>query len=81
MNIAFTGTFRLDGEHVTRAVLEAVAQDHGHTVEKSITERTQILVVGDTGRHGNTSKIRKAEANGVVLITPEEFLAKLKETV
>lgn len=46
----------------------------GGTWSKSLTKKVDILVVGDTGRHGITSKIKDAHKNGIALVSFEAFL-------
>ena len=77
MNVVFTGTFRLNGEHVTRELLIDLATTAGHRVHKSVTREVDTLVVGNTGRHGVTRKLRAAMASGVRVISPDEFLSAL----
>jgi NAD-dependent DNA ligase len=77
MNVVFTGTFKLDGEQVTRDVLIDLAISSGHRVHKSVNASVDTLVVGDTGRHGITRKLRTAASRGVTLMSPEEFLKAL----
>lgn len=75
MNIVFTGTFYFADEHITRDRLRAMAEHAGHVVEPRIGPTTEVLVIGDTGRHGITRKVMDALATGVRPMEPEDFMS------
>jgi BRCT domain type II-containing protein len=51
--------------------MEAMAIKAGASVTKSITNRTNILVIADP--NSTSSKAEKARAAGIDLISPEKF--------
>lgn len=59
---------------VSRAEMQREIRRIGAYFESSVGPRTDILILGDTGRHGVTSKVRSAVANGVTAMSPEDFL-------
>jgi BRCT domain type II-containing protein len=56
-----------------RSQMEAMAINSGASVTKSITNATTILVIMDM--NSQSTKARKARANGIDLIGPETFFA------
>ena len=76
MKVCFTGTFKINGERVTREVLVDLATTAGHTVVPD-AYYADILVLGDTGRHGVTRKLDRAVRAGVEVQSPDEFLSAL----
>jgi NAD-dependent DNA ligase len=73
--IVFTGKMsmrREDMQRLSSACGAYVLDDVKHF-------RAGVLVVGDTGIHGRTSKIRKAESQGWEIITEEEFVQRATE--
>lgn len=58
---------------VLRADKEALISRNGGYIDKKVGRRTTYLVVGDTGRHGRTTKIQDAANMGVHIINEEEL--------
>ena len=77
MNIVFTGAFYDADRHITRDKLRAMAENAGFTVEPRVSARTEMLVVGDTGRHGVTRKAQDAMASGIKLVDPQDFMGMI----
>ncbi len=71
--VVFTGRFMIDGEHMVRSLLIDAAREHGYVVGSSVTRSTDFLIIGDTGRHGNTRKIKAATDLGVKVMTAQIF--------
>lgn len=70
--IVFTGKMSMRREDMQR-----LSRACGAYVEDDVRAyRNGVLVVGDTGIHGRTSKIRKAESQGWEVITEEEFVTR-----
>lgn len=75
MNIVFTGTAKVDGEHYDRERLTKTANLYGHTVSKYVDRYTSYLVVGDGYR--KTQKKRDAFRYKTPTITVSQFLEML----
>lgn len=71
-NFVFTGTFKVDDEHVVRDLLIATLVEKGHTVSNKVTVMTDYLVQSTQGGVG-TRKHFDANKLGVKIITPNEF--------
>jgi NAD-dependent DNA ligase len=70
--LVFTGKMSM-----RRQDMETLARACGAYVLDDVkTYRSGILVVGDTGIHGRTAKIRKAEQQGWEIITESEFVER-----
>jgi uncharacterized protein YprB with RNaseH-like and TPR domain len=79
--VCFTGEL----EHCEREEAEAIVDSLGGTVSRSVVRRLDFLVVGDTGKHGRTGKIAKAEkyincGAHTKMITESEFLRLVDRT-
>lgn len=70
--IVFTGKMSMRREDMQR--LSAACGAYVYDDVKSWMNG--ILVVGDTGIHGRTSKIQKAESQGWEIISEEEFVQR-----
>lgn len=71
-NFVFTGTFKVDNEHVVRDLLIATLVEKGHTVQSKVTWATDYLVRSTQGGIG-TVKDKTAQELGVAIISPNEF--------
>jgi NAD-dependent DNA ligase len=70
--IVFTGTMSM-----RRVDMQALSRACGAYVEDDVRSwRRGVLVVGDTGIHGRTSKIAKAENQGWEVISEAEFVKR-----
>jgi NAD-dependent DNA ligase len=70
--IVFTGKMSMRREDMQR-----LSRACGAYVEDDVRAwRDGILVTGDTGIHGRTIKIRKAESQGWEIISEEEFVQR-----
>jgi NAD-dependent DNA ligase len=70
--IVFTGKMSMRRED-----MQALSAACGAYVLDDVKHyRLGLLVVGDTGIHGRTSKIRKAESLGWEIITEDEFVKR-----
>lgn len=67
----FTGPF--EAMPLTRAEVQALAADAGMLVRPGVSAKLDLLVSRDP--HAGTSKLRKAEEQGTVVIDQETFLA------
>lgn len=68
--VCFTGTMSMRRED-----MQALARACGAYVEDNTRRWNRgILVVGDTGIHGRTSKIREAEQRGWDIVSEEDFV-------
>ena len=75
--VLFTGTLS-----TKRTDLQKMVRVCGGMVLDSATHlygRNAYLVVGDTGRHGETAKMRTARSRGVNIISEQEFVAMIKD--
>ena len=77
MKIAVTGKITEQGRHVTREQLLARFEAMGHVAHRTIRPDTKVLVVGDTGRHRFTRKMKNALSEGVEVITLERLMHRL----
>jgi NAD-dependent DNA ligase len=69
-HIVFTGKMSMRRED-----MQALARACGAYVEDSVRSyRNGILVTGDTGIHGKTSKMRTAENQGWTIVSEEQFV-------
>jgi NAD-dependent DNA ligase len=72
MNIVFTGTAIVAGEHYDREKLTKLAQLYGHRVQKRVDWATDMLVDGDethtTIKKSDALRLRKR------IVKVEEFL-------
>lgn len=68
----FTGTFKVEGEHIVRDLLIASLCDQGHVVKNKVDYGTDYLVRSAQGGHG-TVKEKAALRLGTVILTPQEF--------
>jgi NAD-dependent DNA ligase len=75
MNIVFTGTAMVDGEHYDRKRLTKTAELYGHHVQKAVDWSTDLLVVGNEVRE--TVKKRNAIKRKKHIVTIEQFLQML----
>jgi NAD-dependent DNA ligase len=75
MNFVFTGTFKVDGDHIVRDLLIDTLTDKGHTVQSKVDWATSYLVRAPDGV--GTVKDKKAMALGTSVITPDEFWSML----
>lgn len=57
----------------TREEMHKKIREAGGIPEISVTGSTNYLIVGDTGRHGVTTKMIKARRSGVNVLTEESF--------
>jgi NAD-dependent DNA ligase len=71
-NFVFTGTFKVDGEHVVRDLLIATLVEKGHSVQTKVTYGTDYLVQSAQGGV-DTVKHKTAVKLGVPIISPNEF--------
>jgi len=46
----------------------------GWTYHTSLRAGTQYLVYANTGRHGRTAKVQKAQSQGITVVSEEDFL-------
>lgn len=70
--IVFTGKMSMRRED-----MQALTRACGARTDDDVRSwRNGILVYGDTGIHGFTSKMRKAQSQGWELITEEEFVKR-----
>ena len=76
MSVCFTGQGRLNGECVSRAAQEQLAQSHGLIVAKSVTTKGPDLVVAADGESRST-KARRARQVGIPICSFSEFIAAL----
>jgi NAD-dependent DNA ligase len=72
MNIVFTGTAKINGEHYDRKRLTTMAELYGHYVQKNVDWGTNLLVVGDETH--TTIKKAKAIRMKKRIVTVKEFL-------
>lgn len=70
--VCLTGTMSMDRRDIVH-VLELL----GATWDRDIRPGTHVLVVGDTGIHGITDKIEKANDLGIRVMHEEEFATRL----
>lgn len=68
-----TGSMSMKRDHM-KQIIRAV----GGVVEDGIRWNTDFLIVGDTGIHGRTNKIREAEARDITVMTETEFTDMIK---
>ena len=74
--IVFTGKM----ESGDRDVLAAQAASLGADVEKNITKKTEILVHGvQTSHNAKSTKLRKAEEQGVTILDEAAYLALIAD--
>jgi len=71
-SVSFTGTLSMRREDLVE-LLRAV----GGRWDERVNYYTNFLVVGDTGRFGETKKIHDARMRGTTIVTEEEFVAML----
>lgn len=57
----------------TRESMQGLVRALGGYTTNRVTSQTEVLVVGDTGVHGETNKIQAARQRGVRIITEDEF--------
>ncbi len=71
--VCFTGEFtaHVDGERVTRDMVQSLAVEHGLFVRPSVTKALDILVLQDVG--SMSSKAKKARKYGVRLVSASDF--------
>lgn len=72
MRFSLTGKLsmkRADIVTLIRAV-EGIWDEHPHSY-------TDYIIVGNTGQHGRTQKLREAEARGTRIISEDDFVAML----
>lgn len=74
----FTGVAHVDGEHYDRALLTEIAESKGHHVVTKVTSFTNILVTDEWPPKKMTKKARAALDYKVEVITPEQFLEKMR---
>ena len=67
----FTGTFKVDGEHVVRDLLIESLHEKGHVVRNKVDSFTDYLVRAADGF--GTVKEKAALANCTVILSPTEF--------
>lgn len=72
-HVAITGALTL-----SRADMVALIEACGAKWDKSVRATTEILVVGDTGEHGRTAKIRAAEERGIRIISESQLVSMLE---
>lgn len=65
---AFTGTTSM-----VREDLKTLVRIAGGVADERPVRGTHYLVVGDTGAHGRTQKMRDAEALGITVLSEPEF--------
>ncbi len=75
--VVFTGTFKLNSDHIVRSLLVESAEAHGYHVSSKVSPQTTFVVAGDTGHHGKTKKIKEAEQYGIPVVTPSDFIKDL----
>ena len=76
--IVFTGKM----ESGDRDDLAAQAASLGADVEKNITKKTEILVHGvQTSHNAKSTKLRKAEEQGVTILDESAYLALIADHV
>jgi NAD-dependent DNA ligase len=63
LTFVLTGTFS-----VRKSVMKAWIEERDGVVESKVTSRTSYLVVGDTGRHGETAKMTAANGYAIPMI-------------
>lgn len=73
LDICFTGFAKADRER-----LEKASNDNNLEVRKSVTKNLQFLC---TGYNAGAKKLQKAESQGVVLITEDQFIELIKDGV
>jgi DNA polymerase-3 subunit epsilon len=71
LSVCFTGPF--EAMPLTRQDVETLAADAGMLVKPGVSAKLDLLVCRDP--YAGTSKFRKAEAHGTVVIDQETFLA------
>ena len=74
--VLFTGTCSVKRDDL-RVIARAAGAHVMEDVRANFYGPRHILVVGDTGRHGRTAKIRAAESQGWDVITEGEFCARV----
>lgn len=83
MNIVFTGPAKVEGLHIERKHLVALAVEKGHKVQNKVDTTTDILVIGagivNKPPSEWTSKVRAAVAcvacsQHVKMVSPQQFL-------
>lgn len=72
-SICFTGKL----ERMSRSRAQEIARQHGAVIHNTISKTTTILVYGDKAG----SKLKKAEALGIHLLTEDEFFERLESSV
>ena len=72
--VCFTGAAVIRGERYTRARLESIATEHGHSTTSSITRECDMLVAADPNT--SSSKARKARQLGIPIISVDDFLSE-----
>lgn len=79
MKIAFTGPAIVDGIHLERKHLVALAESKGHTVQSKIDAHTDCLVCCDEYFiMRSTAKLRAyGQSQRTERITPAEFLKRM----
>lgn len=77
LSVCFTGELRchVDGNRLTRAMAEELAQQAGLEVHSRVTRELELLVVADPDTQ--SGKARKARANGTRIIAERAFWEKL----
>ena len=75
MRFVFTGTFKVDGDHIVRELLIDTLTDKGHSVQNKVDWNTTYLVRAPDGV--GTVKDKKATAMGTSILTPNEFWSML----
>jgi NAD-dependent DNA ligase len=78
MRIVFTGPAKVEGLHLERKYLVALARDKGHEVQTKVDASTDWLVTNEefTAKRC-TRKMLAASQNKVTRISPAEFLKQM----
>lgn len=78
MTVCFTGQGRLDGENVSRAMQEQMAQKYGLIVAKSVTKKGPDIVVAADGESRSTKALRARQV-GIPICSFSDFFAALND--
>ena len=81
LSVCFTGELegRLNGERITRAKAQELAEQNGLTVRKGVTKTVDLLVVADPDTQSH--KMRKAHGYGVRVMTEPVFWSTIGVSV
>jgi len=70
--IVITGALKFVRRKAQSLIVQA-----GGEMKENITKETDFLVVGDTGWHGETTKVKKARSLGIQVVSGEDFIRDL----